>query len=629
MPKIAICIAYYNSSDFIGETLAGLANQTCKDINVYICADGSSAEELAILDQIIATHTLRPIITRIEYLPQVGSGHNKARAVSAALAGGAEYIQMVDSDDIPLPQMLEKNLAKIQSHDWVLCWGRLIGDRTGSVQGRIGTLSEEADRNLLHSWLMATAQTFREISYRDELLYAEDWDLWIRLFQAGKRGTIVKEELYGYRFHSRQLSAQLNDGNNEAYRKMRRDLRKLNGLPDRRYRFHLLGLVHLPCSREYMACAFTQKNYKLAQMLMSLGHEVIYYGAEGSDVPCTKMIQTHTLSDIRRAWGDGDNRFAIGYDWKTHEFRHDFNLEPREVTRKFYQATIESLKIEAQPSDFLLVTQGRYHQPVADAVPLYLTVEPGVGYRGSYCQFRAFESSYIQNFTYGSQFPYQSINGRYYDRVIPNYFDPRDFEFRATKDDYYLFIGRMILRKGVLTAAKVCNHLGQKLLIVGQGAIVLRDGSLQGMDEEFVLAPGNWEYLGFAEPEKRKQLMARAVGTFVSSEYLEPFAGTHVESMLSGTPPITTNFGVFPETIPDVLNGVVGFRCNTLQDFIHAAVRAPQVDHARIREHGLRFSMDRVKWEFQQWFDDLFQVYLSTLDTRTKGWHYIGKDDGD
>ena len=80
------------------------------------------------------------------------------------------------------------------------------------------------------------------------------------------------------------------------------------------YRFHVLGLVHLPVSREYMGCAFTMKTYRLCQMLLSLGHEVFLYGAENSLAPCTEFIQTHTLHEIRQTWGTGDNRFKIGYN---------------------------------------------------------------------------------------------------------------------------------------------------------------------------------------------------------------------------------------------------------------------------------------------------------------------------
>lgn len=386
----------------------------------------------------------------------------------------------------------------------------------------------------------------------------------------------------------------------------------------------MLGLVHLPCSKEYMACAFTQKNYKLAQMLTSLGHEVIYYGAEGSNLQCTKQVITHTLSDIRKSWGDGDNRFEIGYDWKNTEFRHDLNSEKTEATNKFYRNCIEEINKTKQPDDFLLITQGYYHKPIDEAVKLYLTVEPGIGYRGSYCNFRAFESSYIQNFTYGSQHPYESINGNYYDRVIPNYFDPEDFEVAEEKEDYYLYIGRLIRRKGLITAALTCNALNKKLIIVGQGGIVLSDGSLVAKkNTDFSLPKGTWEYQGFADVEKRKRLMSRAIATFTPSEYLEPFAGTHIESMFCGTPPLTTNFGVFPETIPDYLNGRVGFRCNTLQDFVISAERAKTTNPLVIRTYAERFSLGQVKYEFQKWFDDLYQVYLSTTNSTIKGWHFI------
>ena len=116
--------------------------------------------------------------------------------------------------------------------------------------------------------------------------------------------------------------------------------------------------------------------------------------------------------------------------------------------------------------------------------------------------------------------------------------------------------------------------------------------------------------------------MSRAIATFTPTEYMEIFGGTHVESTLHGTPPITTNFAVFPETVPDHLNGKVGFRCNTLDDFVDAAIKAKYVDHYKVREYSERFLTTNVQYEFQKWFDDLYQLYLST-DGKTKGWSYI------
>lgn len=398
------------------------------------------------------------------------------------------------------------------------------------------------------------------------------------------------------------------------------------------FRFHLVSLAHLPQSAEYLSCAFTQKNRKLAKMLTSLGHEVWFYGSEGSDVAeyCQSdllhFVQTHTLSDIRQDYGDGDNRFSCGYDYRNADFRHDFNSARNPSTLKFYQSCVAHIQKVKQPDDFLLLTQGSYHTPIAKEVDLYLTCEPGVGYRGSVKgRFRAFESAYIQNFTYGSEVPYLCINGSYYDRVIPNYFDPDDILYSDQKDDYLLFIGRMIKRKGIITAYLAAKAVGVPLVIAGQGAHVAPNGYLiPNEDPDFQLPPGNWTYVGFVDVEQRKQLMAHARATFTPTEYLECFAGTHVESMLSGTPVITTNFGVFPGTFAD---GVGGYHCNTLDDFIWAARYAPLLPAAEVRRSALGYLMYNVRWQYQRWFEDLYQVYLSSVDSTVPGWHNVRNDE--
>lgn len=387
---------------------------------------------------------------------------------------------------------------------------------------------------------------------------------------------------------------------------------------NKKYRFHIPAYVHLPCSKKYISCAFTQKIVKLSEMLLAYGHEVFIYGAEGSDTPCTEFIQTHTLADIRKAWGEGDNRFELGYDWHTTGFRHDFNTEKTDTTKKFYAKCVDEINKRKRPDDFLLVMQGIYHRPIYQAVKLHLTVEPGIGYRGSdRNNYRAFESAYLQNFTYGSEHPFGDSNGAYYDRVIPNYFDVDDFLVSGGTKDYYLYIGRMIIRKGVWTAVKATEAIGAKLILVGQ------------LDPEIDIKtlPKNCEYQGFADVKKRAKLMAGAIATFVPTVYLEAFAGTHIESMFAGTPPITTNFGVFPGTIPDSENGKVGFRCNTLQDFVDAANLAKKIKNRRyIIEYAHRhFSMFSVMVQYQKWFDDLYQVYESVINPKKKAWHRLKK----
>ena len=395
----------------------------------------------------------------------------------------------------------------------------------------------------------------------------------------------------------------------------------------KKFTAHLLGLVHLPQSKEFLSCAFTQKNRKLAKMLTSLGHTVYFYGSEGSDVEeyCKDepgeliFVQTHTLNDIRREWGDGDNRFLISYDHIYGEYRHDFNTTRTATYHKFVNACIENINKVKKPDHFLLVTQGVYHQNIDAAVNLYLTLETGIGYRGSYCRWKAFESAFVENFFYGSQHPGDCIDGNFYDRVIPNYFDKNEFDYSEEKDDYYLYIGRAIKRKGVEIAYLATKALGAKLIIAGQAGTIGADGSLQG--DAFVIPhDSDWEYLGSVGIERRKTLMSRAKAIFVPTQYLEPFAGTHVEAMLSGTAPITTNFSVFGgDTFVD---GVHGFKCNTLDDFIFGARNAHKLDTKVIRKQGERFLMENVRWEYQRWMEDCYQVFLS-CDGITPGWAKI------
>ena len=407
-----------------------------------------------------------------------------------------------------------------------------------------------------------------------------------------------------------------------------------------KYTFHVIGNSHLPISKHYQSCAFTIKHYRMCEMLMSLGHTVYTYGAKSNisqPPPCTEFIETHTVQDIARDFGCGDNREEIGYQWEKTNFIHDYSNPRKPVTLKFYDNASREINKRKQDNHFLLCMQGSYHTPIADAVGLFLTCEPGIGYRGAVeKRFKAFESSYIQNFSYASWHPYECINGSYYDRIIPGYADSADISFKEKKGDYYLYLARIIKRKGILTAYLATKAIGAKLIIAGQGGCIDNRGYLRDeYPQEFEIPPdSNWEYIGYQDLEKRKEVMANAIALFSPTEYLECFANSHVEAMLSGTTVITTSFGVYPGTIPDYLDGmhhlnknklseVVGFKCNTLQDFVDAAKLAKQTSPEFIRKYGERFLMDNVKYEYQKWFDDLMNVYESAIDNTQKGWHRI------
>jgi len=59
-------------------------------------------------------------------------------------------------------------------------------------------------------------------------------------------------------------------------------------------KIHIYGLPHTITNRDdprFMTCAFTTKVYLLAKKFHEMGHEVVHYGVEGSDVPCSENVE--------------------------------------------------------------------------------------------------------------------------------------------------------------------------------------------------------------------------------------------------------------------------------------------------------------------------------------------------
>lgn len=161
------------------------------------------------------------------------------------------------------------------------------------------------------------------------------------------------------------------------------------------------------------------------------------------------------------------------------------------------------------------------------------------------------------------------------------------------KDDYYLFIGRLNQDKGYSIAQEVCQKLGKRLIVAGQGNF-----------------SGYGEYIGVVGVEKRGELMSKAKAVFVPSLYIEPFGGVHAEAMLCGTPVITTNFGVFTET---VVNGVNGYRCDMFRDFVAAAKAVEKFSTAKRKkiraDAQKRFSTTTVAKQYDEYFNRLATLW--------------------
>lgn len=348
-----------------------------------------------------------------------------------------------------------------------------------------------------------------------------------------------------------------------------------------KFTFHVVNLPHTQTTAEYTHCAYTQKVRKFCNMMTDLGHDVILYASEENEARVKELVTVITKEKQREIFGDNDHtKQFFNITWGIHD--------PGWV--EMNSNTIRAMAERIKPRDFICLIGGDCQKIIADAFPNNLAVEFGIGYQGTFSQYRVFESYAHMHYVHGF---WRDDNGSFYDTVIPNYYDKEEFPFAEKTDDYFLFIGRLIDRKGWQIAQQVCEKLGKRLILAGQG--------------EF---SGYGEHVGVVGVKERGELMSEAKAVFVPTTYLEPFGGVHAEAQLCGTPVITTNFGVFTET---VVNGENGYRCDTFRDFL-AATKATEKFSAAKRKKiraaaQKRFSTETVRNQYNDYFSRLYDLW--------------------
>jgi len=359
-------------------------------------------------------------------------------------------------------------------------------------------------------------------------------------------------------------------------------------------RFHVLGVPHTVTHKDYVACAFTQKVLKFGKMMTALGHEVIHYGHEDSDLICTEHVTVTTKKDFDISYGN--------HDWRKNLFKYNHITDY--VYQVFHKNAIAEIDKRKKKFDFILAFFGVGHQPVCDFFDKrwYIPVEPGIGYTSTFAPCKVFESYSLMSTLTGMPRDYDP-GMNWYDAVIPNYFDKADFLFNDKKEDYFLFLGRVYEGKGVNIAIQATEAIGAKIIIAGQNSL-----KQMGYDK----VPDHVTEIGYADVETRRKLMANAKGAFVASLYTEPFGGVQMELLFSGTPTITTDWGSFTE---NNIHGVTGYRCRTFEHFTWAAKNINNIKSQDCRTYAENFTLQKVGKMYEEYFQSVLNVYTGN------GWY--------
>jgi glycosyltransferase involved in cell wall biosynthesis len=323
----------------------------------------------------------------------------------------------------------------------------------------------------------------------------------------------------------------------------------------------------------YSLDGFCAATIKFARVLKELGAHVTLYASEENDAPCDELVTVITKEEQQTLLAGGAYQYA--------GMEGNYPLWALSNPR-----IIKAVGERKQPRDFICTIGGASQKVVADAHPDLMTVEYSIGYVASFSPYRVYESHVWRHCTHGYQDDQQ---GRFFDAVIPYFFDPADFPFHADKEPFALYVGRLTPRKGIAIACQAARLAGVPLKVIGHGdTSLVTDGA---------------EYLGALPDVERNDWMARASCLICPTLYLEPFGSMAVEAQLCGTPVISTDFGAFVETVE---HGRTGYRCTYLGEWVQALRDVRSLDPAYIRQRAeALYSIAAVVPQYRRYFDRL------------------------
>lgn len=340
---------------------------------------------------------------------------------------------------------------------------------------------------------------------------------------------------------------------------------------------HVVALPHTQVTREYSACAYTQKVRRFCGMMQDEGWPVTLYASKDNDVDC-QTVMCITKKEQRK--------FGFAKPADYNKMRWDAK-DP--MWKLFNRRVLIELLDRVQPEDLVCVVSGNAGLPMIRGIqPRAMVVEFGIGYEGVVSgTHKVYESNAWRHYVHGR---WNWDKGVEFDTVIPNAYAIKEFPVVVKPDDYFAFAGRLDAAKGLNIAQQACERTGAPLKIAGVGG-----------------GEGYGEFLGLLSGPDTIDLMAHALAVFVPTAYIGPFEGVHVEAQLCGTPVLTTDFGVFTET---VMNGINGFRCSMFRDYLQGMATVETLSRGRIAAAArARYSTERVGLMYTSYFERLLTLY--------------------
>lgn len=218
-PMVSIIMPAYNAAPYIESAIRSVMSQTYLHWELLVLDDGSTDETARLVQALVAEDA------RVRYLPNLSNiGVAKTRNRGMDLAKG-QYIAFLDSDDIWLPNKLEKQLTQLQHmHADMICSSYSIIDAVGNRIKRDYLVPEKIMLKLLLkenvigcSTVLFSRAVLEHYRFK-ETYFHEDYTLWLDLLLNGYTIVGCTEVLAHWRYIANSRSFNKANGAKKRWR---------------------------------------------------------------------------------------------------------------------------------------------------------------------------------------------------------------------------------------------------------------------------------------------------------------------------------------------------------------------------------------------------------------------------
>lgn len=215
-PTISIITPFYNGGKTLKETAIAVFNQTYPFFEWIIVDDGSKDKE-----SLKELSKIEKMDERIKVFHKENGGPSVARDFGIKKASkDTKYIFFLDCDDIPDKTMLECLYWTLETHpDASFAYTKMInfGDKE-FLWERYLTVEQQKIENLICISSLIRKEDLLEVGcfgIKEKSMY-EDWNLWLKLLEKGKKPIRVNAPLFWYRVSNTGEFSRAKKNNEQA-----------------------------------------------------------------------------------------------------------------------------------------------------------------------------------------------------------------------------------------------------------------------------------------------------------------------------------------------------------------------------------------------------------------------------